>query len=63
MWNEANWQPSCRFHHDVVKQRLESLFAQGVITAPDLRLNSVKAVELTRDLQSDLHPGGEGPKI
>lgn len=63
MWNERNWQPACRFHHDVVKQKLELLYAQGSIPADDLRLNSATAVELTRDLLADLSDprGGRNP--
>ncbi|QOG20443.1 HNH endonuclease [Bradyrhizobium sp. SEMIA] len=59
MWDEQNWQPACRFHHDVVKQKLEVMFAQGDVSAADLHLNSAIAVELTRDLVPELrHPPG-----
>lgn len=47
MWDRRNWQPSCRFHHDVVKQRLEILFAQGRINTAELHLDSPGAVEIT----------------
>jgi hypothetical protein len=56
MWERRNWQPSCRFHHDVVKQRLEALFAKGRLRSNDLRLDSDAAVQLTRELL--LEPGG-----
>jgi len=49
-WDQANWQPACRPHHDVVKQRLEKLYAQGKVKASDLRLDSPKAIELTKDM-------------
>ena len=41
-----NWQPACRWHHDVVKQKLEVLFAAGRIGAADLRLDSPRALSL-----------------
>ena len=53
LWSVENWQPSCREHHDIVKQRLEDLYASGKATAADLRLDSVRAIELTRDLIGD----------
>jgi 5-methylcytosine-specific restriction enzyme A len=56
MWDRRNWQPACRFHHDVVKQRLEVMFAQGKIGANELRLDSDAAMRLTRELL--LEPGG-----
>ncbi|KGT75807.1 hypothetical protein MA20_31955 [Bradyrhizobium japonicum] len=63
MWDGRNWQSACRFHHDVVKQKLEVMFAQGDVSAPDLHLNSAIAVELTRDLVPELRhpPGGQNP--
>lgn len=48
--DEANWQPACRPHHDIVKQRLEALFKAGSIGRSDLRLDSAKAIELTNEL-------------
>lgn len=45
-----NRQPSCAWHHDAVKKRLEQLFAQGKATAADLRLDSAMAIDLTREL-------------
>ena len=49
-WDPTNWQPSCASHHDVVKQRLEVMFDQGKASVADLKLDSVKAIELTRQL-------------
>jgi 5-methylcytosine-specific restriction protein A len=46
-WNRAMWQASCRWHHDVVKQQLEALYAQGKASINDLRLDSKKAIELS----------------
>lgn len=46
-WNRAMWQSACRWHHDVVKQRLEALYGQGRIGIDDLWLSSEKAKELT----------------
>ena len=48
--DEANWQPACRPHHDIVKQRLEAMYRAGTIKADDLRLDSVRAIELTKEL-------------
>lgn len=50
--SEANWQPACRPHHDVVKQRLEDLFAQGKANENDLRLDSAMSIKLTNELLS-----------
>jgi 5-methylcytosine-specific restriction endonuclease McrA len=55
-WLRSNWQPACDWHHDVVKQKLERLFAQGKATASDLRLDSPMAVTLTLELLGE----GEG---
>lgn len=49
-WDRSRWQPSCKWHHDVVKQRLELMFEQGKIKEPDLWLNSACATALSRDL-------------
>lgn len=46
--DRANRQPACRWHHDVVKQRLEAMFARGEIGRADLRLDSAVSVRLTR---------------
>ena len=49
-WDPANRQPSCGPHHDVVKQRLEVLFAQGKAKRDDLKLDSEMAKALTLEL-------------
>lgn len=54
-WDAAKWQPSCDWHHSMVKQKLELMYEQGKASADDLWLNSVKAVSLTRELAP---PGG-----
>lgn len=51
-WNRAMWQPSCKWHHDVVKQQLERMHEQGRATLLDLWLNSKKAIELTLSLKA-----------
>lgn len=48
-WNADNWQASCRWHHDVIKQRLEDAWSEGKIGADDLRLDSAAAIRLTRE--------------
>jgi len=45
----GNWQSACQWHHNAIKPELERLFLRGQLTAEDLRLNSVKAVQLTRE--------------
>ncbi len=47
-WNTAMWQPACRWHHDVIKPRLERLFADGEIAVDELWLNSPTAIRLSR---------------
>lgn len=56
-WSRANWQAPCRWHHDVVKARLERRFARGEIGVEDLRLDSDVAVALTRRLAGEAGPG------
>jgi hypothetical protein len=50
-WNSQLWQSSCKWHHDVVKQRLEALFEQRKIRKQDLWLNSATAIELTHSMR------------
>jgi hypothetical protein len=48
MWDaQDNWQSACAWHHDVVKQRLEAMFAAGEISDIDLKLDSTIAITLT----------------
>lgn len=49
LWDEANWQSSCRWHHSAVKQRLEQLWREGLVTLDELRLDSPKAVEVSHE--------------
>ena len=49
-WDKNNRQPACRPHHDIVKQRLEQLFARGKVSAAELKLDSETAKALTRQL-------------
>jgi 5-methylcytosine-specific restriction enzyme A len=48
MWDINNLQPLCHWHHNTVKQRLEQMHAQGLVGDGDLRMDSAKAVELTK---------------
>jgi 5-methylcytosine-specific restriction enzyme A len=50
LWTESNWQPSCREHHNIIKQRLELLFANGTIPVESLKLDSPIAIRLSREL-------------
>jgi len=49
MWDNTNLQALCMWHHDVVKQILESLHAHGRIDDGELRMNSKTAMQLTRN--------------
>lgn len=49
-WNSKQWQSACKWHHDVVKQRLERMWIDGRIGAADLWLNSPIALRLAADL-------------
>lgn len=55
-WDTSMWQSSCRWHHDVVKQRLELMWARGEIPASALWLNSPLALKVAAGLRGD----GEG---
>jgi 5-methylcytosine-specific restriction enzyme A len=48
MWEPSNLQSLCKWHHDVVKQRLEQQHAHGQINDDDLRMNSACAIALTK---------------
>lgn len=50
-WDTAMWQGCCKWHHDVVKQRLEDRYARRQIGEAELWLNSKAAIELTRTLR------------
>jgi 5-methylcytosine-specific restriction protein A len=57
-WDRARWQPSCRWHHDVVKQILEQLYAHGTATEADLWLNSAKAIAITNRERTSIGDDG-----
>jgi 5-methylcytosine-specific restriction protein A len=46
-WDTSHWQGCCKWHHDVVKQRLEDRYSRGAVQAADLWLNSKAAIALT----------------
>lgn len=50
-WKKSNWQGCCKWHHDAVKQRLESLYAAGKIDAASLVLTSPYALSLARRMR------------
>ena len=56
-WDQDNWQPCCRWHHDKVKQRLEQMYERGEIDTEELRLDSATATRLTQQLM-DAQPAG-----
>lgn len=53
-----NRQPACKWHHDKVKQLLETMWQSGEITSDDLNLDSEAAVNLTRKLRDEEGRGG-----
>lgn len=50
-WGRSNWQALCKWHHDVVKQRLESQWLAGRLRPEALRIDSREAVAMTRLLR------------
>lgn len=52
-WNRGMWQSACRWHHDVVKPRLEAMMVEGTVSVADLWLNSTVAIDMTSTLRVD----------
>lgn len=50
-WSRENWQPCCRWHHDVVKQALEREFEHGRVKVSDLHLTSARALSVAARLR------------
>lgn len=42
------WQPACRWHHDVIKPKLERMFEVGEVKVDQLWLNSPAAIALSK---------------
>lgn len=59
-WNTAQWQPSCRWHHDVIKPRLERMVEQGDLVVTDLWLNSNAAIAMSRRYPAQQDIGVDG---
>jgi 5-methylcytosine-specific restriction protein A len=57
-WSRELWQPACRFDHDVVKQRLELMYARGAIVAADLWLDSSVAIALAKQQRASIGDDG-----
>ncbi len=51
-WDTAMWQACCRWHHDSVKQRLEAMYARGVLSIDGLWLNSPAAVRIASGFEA-----------
>lgn len=47
-WDSSKWQSACRWHHDVIKPRLEALLAVGEVEAASLWLDSPVSIALSR---------------
>jgi 5-methylcytosine-specific restriction endonuclease McrA len=52
-WDRSRWQPSCRWHHDVVKKRLEQMLDKQQATETDLWLSSGAAMALSLSLRGE----------
>jgi len=50
-WHRDLWQSACRWHHDVIKPRLEAMRDRGEIGAAELWLDSQPARRLTIQLR------------
>lgn len=62
-WQRKLWQPSCDWHHDVIKQEMERRFAAGQCEVNSLRLDSVLAIGLTQALWQGRPKGEGGSKV
>jgi 5-methylcytosine-specific restriction protein A len=51
LWDKGNLQGCCYWHHSVVKQRLELEYQQGTASIHDLKLDSDRAMALTKKLE------------
>jgi 5-methylcytosine-specific restriction enzyme A len=47
-WQQDNWQPSCKWHHDSIKPMLEREWRAGKLSDVGLRLDSERARRLTK---------------
>lgn len=56
-WSRDNWQGCCKWHHDVVKQRLERLWRAGRCSDADLILTSPAAMRLAARLRIGVSGG------
>lgn len=59
-WNTKMWQPACRWHHDVIKPRLERAFEVGELKVADLWLNSAAAIALSNRTPQRKAIGADG---
>lgn len=59
-WNTSMWQPSCRWHHDVIKPKLERMFADGDVGIAELWLDSAAAQRLSRQRPPRQTIGADG---
>ena len=59
-WDKNNWQSSCAWHHNAIKQQLEGMYETKTINVQDMRLDSPKAVALSRTTPRKLPIGLDG---
>lgn len=59
-WNTAMWQAACRWHHDVIKPRLEAMLAAGELEEAALWLDSPAAVAMSRKHPPRVAVGADG---
>lgn len=59
-WDRSKWQSSCRWHHDVIKSRLERMFDEGLIAEAELWLDSDTAKRLSTKSRERRTIGADG---
>lgn len=59
-WNTRKWQPACRWHHDVIKPKLERMWESREIGEAELWLNSATAITLSRKFPARQASGSDG---
>jgi hypothetical protein len=52
-WDRSRWQSSCRWHHDVVKKRLEQMFDSHQAVEADLWLGSAAAIAMSLAMRGE----------
>lgn len=59
-WDRENWQSACEWHHNTVKKTLEALWDEGLVAEADLKLDSPRAIAVTRSTPRKQTYGADG---